>query len=96
MRSKLLFRMQVSPKTVADRRRRRVLEFWRERVLALEPRERKLHRNLVPEIERIVYKKRLFLFKEMLEAAEYPSSKDLVFYMYSGFPLMEGVLHSGA
>ena len=41
----------------------------------MEPREGEIYRNVVLEIERIENNKMFFLFKEMLEAAENPSSK---------------------
>ena len=60
---------------------------WERRGRELESEECKLHETMDADCRRVLEGKKLLLFQELLEEAEFPGASDLVWYMANGFPL---------
>lgn len=71
---------------MVGKKRAQFCKFWTQRCSELEEEERVFHENMEPQLRLVLQGKRLLLFKEMLEAYDYPD-KTLVDDIAKGFPL---------
>ena len=81
----LRINFELDPHLVV-KERAQFCKFWSQRCKELAGEEKALHANLEPHLRLVLQGKRLLLFKEMLEAYDYPD-KTLVDDITNGFPL---------
>ena len=83
---------EKSPHVVV-KERVQFFKFWSQRCKELEPEEKALHEKLEPHLRHVLQRKRLVVFKEMLQQFDYPD-KTLVDEIIRGFPLSGWLLKS--
>jgi hypothetical protein len=81
----LRINFELDPHLVV-KERAQFCKFWSQRCKELASDEKTLHANLEPHLRLVLQGKRLLLFKEMLEAYDYPD-RTLVDDITNGFPL---------